>query len=114
MSTITKHYPDTLTNVQIYNLTKSRKAQKMSDAAGQVISIAAWALYEDADKTTGEIRQVLSILTPEGDVLSTISETFKGDFLDMYETFGDELKKVEVITGKSKSNRTYVTCAYAE
>lgn len=114
MATLIKHYPEALTNVQLYNLTKSRKAQKMSDAAGQIVTIQAWALYEDADKTSGEVREVLSILTADGDVLSTISETFKNDFLDMFEMFGEEMKKIEVITGKSKNNRTYVTCAYAE
>lgn len=114
MATLIKHYPETLTNVQLYNLTKSRKAMKMSDADKQILSIAAWALYEDADKTSGEVREVLSILTTDGDVLSTISETFKNDFLDMFDMFGEELKKIEVVTGKSKNNRTYVTCAYAE
>lgn len=114
MSNLIRNYPETLTNVQIYKLTMDSKGGKMSDAAGQILDIAAWALYEDADTKTGEMREVLSILTVQGDVVSTISATFKKDFLKMVDVFGEELKKIEVITGVSKNNRTYVTCAYAE
>lgn len=114
MSNLLKHYPEELRNKEIYKLTMDTKAQKMSDAAGMVLTIQAWAIYEDADTKTGEMREVLSILTPDGDVYSTISPTFKKDFLKMAEVFGEELKKIEVVTGVSKNNRTYVTCAYAE
>lgn len=111
---ITKASTENLTNEQIYLLTMNNRAQKMSDADGQVLTIAAWALYQDEDYMTNDVKEILSILTEEGEVFATVSSTFKRDFLKMADVFGEELKKIQVITGRSKNGRTYVTCAYAK
>lgn len=107
-------YPAELSKKQLYLLTMNNQTLKMADCDGQILDIQAWAVYTDSDFTSGEEKEILSILTKEGDVLATISETFKRDFLKMAAVFGEELEKIEVVTGKTKNGRTYVTCKYAE
>lgn len=109
---IKKTYPENLTNRQKYDLTMSPKTQKMSDAVGSTVEIEAWALYEDEDRE-GEIREILAIRSPEGEILATNSQTFKDDFFRMVDLFGPGVSSVEIISGKSKAGRDFITCAYA-
>lgn len=110
---IIKTYPEEITNKQLYALTMSPKTQKMKDAKGTVLEVAAWCRYEDADKN-GEVREVLAIMTPEGETYATNSATFMGDFDRMVDLFGaGGVEAVEIISGESKAGREYITCAYA-
>lgn len=110
---ILQHYPEELTKKHIYALTMSPKIGRMKDAKGSQLDVAAWCIYEDADKD-GEVRQVLSIATPEDEVLATNSMTFMTDFLSMVELFGPGgVDRIEIISGMSKNGREYITCSYA-
>lgn len=106
-----------LTLNDVYKLTMSKNTQNLSDCDGQVIELKAWAVYEDADFKTEEVKQILSLLTEEGETLATISDTFRRDFLsivDLCEAYGQELKKIRIVTGTSKNNRKFVTCELAD
>lgn len=108
---------ENLTAKDIYNLTKSPRAQKMRTAVDSRIEVDMWALYEDVDKKTGELHEVLSIATPEGEIFATNSPTFKDDFLDMLSLFaemGETVHAITVITGVSKVGREFVTCTYSD
>lgn len=110
---IEKTYPETLTNKQLYRLTMSPKIRKMKDAKGTVLEVSAFAAYTDTDKN-GEVRDVLSLMTPEGETYATNSRTFMADFFCMVDMFGaDGLTAIEVISGTSKAGREFITCAYA-
>ena len=85
----------------------------MSDADGQVLELDAWALYEDVN-SKGEAQEVLSLLTKDGDVFATISETFKREFEKMADHFKERLVKIKVISGTAKNGRTYITCSYSK
>lgn len=110
---IIKKIPETLTKKQMYDLTMSPKTQKMRDAVGSVLEIAAACIYEDVDGKTGEVREVLSISTIDGEIFATNSKTFREDFGKMLDLFGDDLTAIEVVSGTSKVGREYITCAYA-
>lgn len=106
-----------LTPKEIYNLTMSPATQKMKSVIGQRIEISAWALYEDVDKKNGELQEVLSIITPEGEIFATNSLTFKEDFNDMFTLFrdmGEEVHAITVISGTSKAGREFITCTYSD
>lgn len=106
-----------LSTVNIYRLTKSPNAQKMKDAKGQRIELSKWALYEDIDKKTGEVQEILAIETPEHEVFATNSQTFINDFISMMELFhdaGEEVPAIMVTGGTSKAGREFITCEYAE
>lgn len=101
-----------LTDQEMYLLTMSPKADSVKNHVGERFDVSAWLQFEDMDKKTGEVHTVLSVLTPDNEVLSTISPTFQGDFLDMADLFHNDFA-FEVISGKSKAGREFVTCALA-
>lgn len=100
---------------EVYDLTMNPTTQRMVDAVSQEIEVEAWLLYEDIDTSSGEVKEVLSILTPEGEVFGTISPTFKDEFTKMHELMNDmgvQVKRIEIASGTSKAGRTYITCVY--
>ena len=106
-----------LTVQEKYALTMAPGSKKMQEQEGQIIEPVAWALYEDTDEKSGEVKEVLSIRTADGDVLGTISKTFKRDFFDMltfFEGQGEKVKAIKIIGGTSKSGRKFITCTAAE
>ena len=101
-----------LSNQELYFLTMSPKADSVKNHIGERFDVSAWLVFEDVDKKTGEVHSVLSVLTPENDVVSSVSPTFQSDFMDMAELFHNDFS-FEVISGKSKAGREFVTCALA-
>ena len=105
----------TLTPQEVFAMTMGAQSKKMADAVGQTIEVAAWCLYTDIN-SDGELKEILAIQTPEGEIMSTISPTFKEDFMNMYDFFKDneiEVQAIAIIDGKSKAGRTFITCTYA-
>ena len=91
----------------LYRLTHAISAGKVIDLNGQVVQPRTWAIYEDADKATGETKEVLSMELDSGEVVGTISATFIREFEDIVETFGNE-QAIEIRTGKTKQGREFV------
>lgn len=111
---IIKMYPEKPSKKTAYNLTMSPKMRNMKELKGTSLDVEAWCKYEDVDAKTGELRPILSIMTPEGEVFGTNSATFIDDFEKMVELFGsDGVDAVEIISGTSKAGREFITCAYA-
>lgn len=97
-----------------YSLTMSPKMRNMKELKGATLDVSAWCKYEDVDAKTNELRPILSIMSPEGEVYGTNSATFIDDFERMVDLFGpDGVEAVEVISGTSKAGREFITCAYA-
>lgn len=112
--TILKLFPENATKAQRYALTMSPKMRNMKELKGTVLDVKAWCKYEDIDAKTEELRPILSIMTPEGEVFGTNSPTFIDDWEKMTGLFGDDgVEAVEVICGTSKAGREFITCAYA-
>ena len=101
-----------LSKQELYMLTMSPKSDSVKNHVGERIDLSAWLLFEDVDKKTGEVHSVLSVLTPENEVFTTISPTFQADFMDMAEIFDNDFA-FEIISGKSKAGREFVTCSLA-
>lgn len=101
-----------LTKEEKYFLTKAQDVQKMTEAVGQTLDLAAWAIYTDVDKDGQEV-ELFSMLTTDGDKFATNSGTFIGAFREILDIFEpEEVKKIKVFDGTSKNNRTFVTCSY--
>lgn len=101
-----------LTKEEKYFLTKAQDVQKMTDAVDQVLDLVAWAIYTDVDKDGKEV-ELFSMLTEDGDKFATNSSTFIGAFREILDIFEpEEVKRLKVMNGVSKNNRTFVTCAY--
>ena len=101
-----------LTNQEIYFLTMSPKADSVKNHIGERIDVSAWAVFEDTDKKTGEVHNVLSVLTPDNEIFCSVSPTFQSDFFDMAELFQNDFA-FEIVSGKSNAGREFVTCALA-
>ena len=107
-------YPETPSKKVTYALTMSPKMRNMKELKGSTLEVSAWCKYEDVDAKTGELRQILSVMTPEGEVFGTNSATFIDDFEKMVQLFGaDGVDAIEVVSGTSKAGREFITCAYA-
>ena len=103
-----------LTKKEIYFLTKTQDAQKMTEAADQELELTSWAIYKDHN-ADGEEVELFAMRTVEGETFATNSPTFISAFRDILDVFEpEEINKLKVMTGVSKNNRTYITCAYAE
>lgn len=103
-----------LTKKEVYFLTKTQDALKMTEAADQILDLVSWAIYKDHN-ADGEEVELFSMRTEEGETYATNSPTFISAFRDILDVFEpSEVTKIKVMTGTSKNNRTYITCAYVE
>lgn len=101
---------------ETYAMTKNATITKMTAHKGEIFEVRDWCLYEDVDRN-GEVREILSIMTAEGDVIATNSDTFKREFMDMVDMFaaaGEPLAPIAVVSGTAKSGREFITCALAD
>lgn len=102
---------------QIYTLTMNPATVKMKDVVGERIEISYWAIYEDVSQKTGEVQEILAIATPDNKCYATNSPTFTRDFknmIDLFEGMGERVPAVVVISGKSKTDREFITCVYSD
>lgn len=105
-----------LTVRERYKLTMDPGVKKMKNAIGSRVDVAAYCIYADEDKD-GKPQEILSIMTPEGEVFATNSPTFKRDFEKMVDVFtdgGETLDAIKVISGESKNGREFITCTLAD
>lgn len=96
-----------LTKVEIYKLTSSNSTQSIKNFENQIIEVDYWAKFTDTDDATGTVTEILSIATKDGEYIATNSIVVIRSFDEMAEVFGNEIPPIQIITGKSKNNRTY-------
>ena len=112
MEIITKNKE--LTKQEIYFLTKAQDVMKMKDAVDSVVELSAWVIYTDVN-ADGEEVELFSMRTVDGETYATNSATFIRAFRDILDIFApEEVTKLKIMSGTSKNNRQFVTCAYAE
>ena len=108
---VIKMYHEDMGKRESYRIMNSNETKKMLDADGSELEVKAWVIYEDdPDEKTGDIKKVLTIMTEDDEIFGTISPTFIKEFEKIAKYFGDDVGSIKVITGTSKSGRTYVTC----
>lgn len=113
---ILKIYPETLTARERFMLTSAPNMKKMQSAENSILEVAAYALFTDVNRKDGTINEVLSVLTPDGEIFASISPTFKEDFFRIVEFFsnaGETIPNITVVSGKSKNGRSFISCTIA-
>lgn len=106
---------ENFTMKELYNLTRTPAAMKLSDHVDETIEFDSWCIYEDADQE-GEIRQLLSIHTPENETYTTNSASFIREFrsiVDLARNMNEVFSMVTVIGGVSKAGRKFITAVLA-
>ena len=106
-----------LPSADLYALTKGSDVRKMSDAKGEILDVLKYVMYRDTDVRGNEM-VVLAVETVDGAKYATNSKTFTRNFSDIlaiYEAVNEEIPtRFFVGSGKSKSNREYLTCDIAK
>ena len=99
------------TKKEIYTLSKSPRAEKMSSHVGEIIQVDKYLIYEDGENRDTPF-QILSVQS--GDmVVATNSATAIKEFRGILELMDGEPFSIEILTGTSKNGRTYLTLALA-
>lgn len=97
---------------EFYVLTKgvTLSVQKMTEEElAKVYPVRGYALYSEVN-ARGEVVEVLAIKS-DGVVLSTISNTFKKEFFDIFDIMGEEEFSIHVVKGLTRGGRTFFTCS---
>lgn len=106
---IIRKYPEEMDVKTQYKMTKSPEIKKMSDCVDSILEVVGFLRYTDIDKL-GEVKDVLSVLTDDMEMIATTSPTFIREFDDIVEIFGPNFGALKVIGGRSKNGRNYITC----
>lgn len=105
-----KKFPEELDQRTIYKMIKSPEVKKMSDAEDSILEVKSWVKYSDVDNKTGEVKEILTLETVDGEMFGTVSDTFKREFDDIVSFFGDDVGAIKIIGGTSKAGRKFITC----
>lgn len=99
-------------NLEVYNMTKSHKLNTLKNLEnGAKLEVAGFMEWEDTNEETGEVVELMSLLTTDGTAYVTQSDTFKRDFLDIVEIFDHNFPiTIEHGIDKSKAGREYHYC----
>ena len=99
-----------MTKKEIYAMSYNQGIHKMSDHANEIFQVDKMLLYED--EQDGEMVEILSILTTNGEIWATNSKTFIRDFKRIDEMFeGEDAPELFVYTGVSKNGRDFIGCS---
>ena len=103
-----------LTKEEIYFLTKAQDVMKMTEAVDSTVDLKAWCIYTDKD-AEGKDVELFAMRTDEDESYATNSPTFIAAFRDILDVFdSEEITKLKIMSGTSKNNRQYITCAYTK
>lgn len=97
--------------VEQYLMTVSPAMVSMKDVEDATkITVAGTLLFEDTKEQTGETVEVLSIITPDKQVYSCQSATFKRSLKDIANIMDGQEFTIIKTSGKTKAGRDYIDC----
>lgn len=96
-----------LTDRQVFTITHGSGLVNVKDCDGRTFDVVEYILYADTDRKTGDARELLAIVTNDGDILCTNSATVISTFRDIREQFALPVENVQIMSGVSKNGRTF-------
>ena len=97
--------------VEQYLMTISQSIISVKDVEdGEHITVDGILMFDDVKEDSGEISEIMSIITPEKHVYSCQSATFKRSIKDISAIMKGKPFTVIKTSGKTKSNRDYINC----
>lgn len=116
---ITSKSSESFTREELYRMTKSPSIVSVKTVAdGTTMSPIGWLTFDD-ENDKGEVSHMLSIIGVGEDeddqevVWCCQSQTFKDNFMDLWELFKGDNFKIKKLSGQSKAGRDYVNCDLA-
>ena len=99
------------TEVEQYLMTLDRNIQSLKDVEDNTsITVAGYLTFTD-EKDNGESVDILSIITPDNEVFSCQSETFKRSFGNITNIMHDKSFSIIKLSGTTKNGRPYINCS---
>lgn len=99
------------TEVEQYLMTLDRSIKSIKDVEDNTsIPVAGYLTFTD-EKDNGDSVDILSIITPDNEVFSCQSATFKRSFENITNVMHGKQFSVIKISGTTKNGRSYIDCA---
>lgn len=99
------------TEVEQYLMTLDRNINSLKDVEDNTsISVAGYLTFTD-EKENGDSVDILSIITPDNEVFSCQSATFKRSFNNIANIMHDKAFSIVKLSGVTKAGRPYIDCA---
>lgn len=99
------------TEVEKYLMTIAPSIKSMKEVEdGTVIEVDGTLLFNDKKEDTGETVEILSIITPDLQVYSCQSKTFKRSLEDISNIMDGKKFAIVKISGKTNAGRDYINC----
>lgn len=99
------------TEVEQYLMTMDRGIKSLKDVEDKTsIPVAGYLTFTD-EKENGDSVDILSIITPDNEVFSCQSVTFKHSFDNISNIMHGKQFSVIKVSGTTKSGRPYIDCA---
>lgn len=99
------------TEVEQYLMTLDRGIKSLKDVEDNTsISVAGYLTFTD-EKENGDNVDILSIITPDNEVFSCQSDTFKRSFDNITNIMHGKQFAIIKVSGTTKSGRSYINCA---
>lgn len=104
---ITSQFVENASKMEQYKMASGRSAVKVADHVGEILNVKAIMFGEDNG------RDVVAMLTEDGEVLASISNSLISDVSAIIAAFGCPVK-IKICTGKSKRGREFIYAEPAE
>ena len=99
------------TEVEQYLMTIAPSIQSVKDVEdGTHITVDGIIEFADIKENTGDLVEVMSIITPEKKVYSCQSSTFKRSIRDISNIMKGKEFTVVKVSGKTKAGRNFINC----
>ena len=99
------------TEVEQYLMTIAPSIVSMKDVEdGERIAVDGILFFEDVKENTGEVVEIMSIITPAKAVYSCQSSTFKRSINDISSIMNGNPFTIIKTSGKTKAGRDFINC----
>lgn len=98
------------TKVETYLMTVAPSIKSMKDVPDNTtIAVDGMLTFTD-EKENGEVVDILSLITPDKEVYSCQSATFKKSLEDIINIMEGNAFSIVKVSGKTKAGRDYINC----
>lgn len=108
---IIKEMSREFSEVEMYLMTIAPSIVSMKDVEdGKHITVDGVLIFEDVKEDSDDATEIMSIITPEKQVYSCQSATFKRSINDISNIMKGKTYTVIKTSGKTKANRDFINC----
>ena len=100
---------DNISERQLFQLTEGGTSSKLKDSVGRQFDAVGYVHYTDSDRKNGEEREMLIIITADGDSLATNSSTVIRTFKKMLDCVPLPISDIEITSDiNQKTGREFL------